>query len=62
MNKIWLVLSHEIETIVRSRSFILTLILVPLVGFIILFVVSILQRNNPSPDITSLLLPERPPL
>jgi ABC-2 type transport system permease protein len=62
MNKIWLVLSHEIETIVRSRSFILTLILVPLVGFIILFVVSILQRNNPSPDITSLLIPERPPL
>jgi len=62
MNKIWLVLTHEIETIVRSRSFILTLILVPLVGFIILFVVSILQRNNPSPDITSLLLPERPPL
>lgn len=62
MNKIWLVLTHEIETIVRSRSFVLTLILVPLVGFIILFVVSILQRNNPSPDITSLLLPERPPL
>ncbi len=29
MNKIWLVLTHEIETIVRSRSFILTLILVP---------------------------------
>ncbi len=62
MNKIWLVLSHEVETIVRSRSFILTLILVPLVGFIILLVVGILQRNNPSPDITSLLLPERPPL
>ncbi|MEW6503489.1 MAG: ABC transporter permease [Chloroflexota bacterium] len=62
MNKTWLVLSHEVETIVRSRSFILTLILVPLVGFIVLFVVGILQRNNPSPDITSILTPERPSL
>lgn len=62
MNKIRLVLYHEIETIIRSRSFILTLILVPLVGFIVLFAVSILQRNNPGPDITTVLLPERPPL
>lgn len=62
MKKIWLVLSHEIETIVRSRSFILTLILVPLVGFLVVFIVGILQRNNPSPDLTSLLLPERPPV
>lgn len=62
MKKIWLVLSHEIETIVRSRSFILTLILVPLVGFIVVFIVGILQRNNPSPDLTTLLLPERPPV
>lgn len=62
MKKIWLVLSHEIETIVRSRSFILTLILVPLAGFLVVFIVGILQRNNPSPDLTSLLLPERPPL
>lgn len=62
MKKIWLVLSHEIETIVRSRSFILTLILVPLVGFLVVFIVGTLQRNNPSPDLTSLLLPERPPV
>ncbi|MFZ6019843.1 MAG: ABC transporter permease, partial [Chloroflexota bacterium] len=62
MKKIWLVLSHEIETIVRSRSFILTLILVPLVGFLVVFIVGILQRNNPSPDLTSLLLPEIPPV
>ncbi|MEW6178643.1 MAG: ABC transporter permease [Chloroflexota bacterium] len=62
MNKIWLVLRHEVETILRSRSFILTLILVPLIGFIILLVVGILQRNNPSPDLTSVLLPERPAL
>lgn len=62
MKKIWLVLTHEIETIVRSRSFILTLILLPLVGFLVVFIVGILQRNNPSPDLTSLILPERPPL
>jgi ABC-2 type transport system permease protein len=58
MNKIWIVLKHEVETILRSRSFLLTLVLVPLIGFIILFIVGRLQQNNPSPEITEMLLPE----
>lgn len=58
MNKTWIVFKHEAETILRSRSFLLTLVLVPLIAFIILVVVGRLQQNNPSPDITELFPPE----
>ncbi|MEN4011263.1 MAG: ABC transporter permease [Bellilinea sp.] len=58
MKKTWTVLKHEFETLVFNRSFILTTILVPLVGFIILFVVGRMQQNVPSPDITQIFPPE----
>jgi ABC-2 type transport system permease protein len=45
MNKTWLVLKNELITVIRRRSFILTLILLPLAGFIIMLVVSGLSKN-----------------
>ncbi len=45
MNKILTVLKNEFITVVSRRSFILTLILIPLTGFIILMVVSGLQKK-----------------
>ncbi len=62
MHKTWLILSHEALTILRSRSFLLALILVPLVSFIILLIAGALQRRNPSPDPITLLTPEKPPI
>ncbi len=45
MNKIWIVLKHEVNTLLHSRSFLLGVFLLPLLGFIILFIVGLLQRN-----------------
>lgn len=46
MKKIWLILRNEVITVVARRSFILTLILVPLVGFVITLVVGALQPEE----------------
>jgi len=46
MNKIWIVLKNEVITVVVRRSFILTLILVPLVGFVITWIVGALQPSE----------------
>lgn len=58
MSKTLLVLKNEFIQVVFRRSFILTLILIPLIGFIITFVVSGLQKgsnsgSNPLNDIIS---------
>lgn len=47
MNNILLVLKNEWKMTVQRRSFVLTLILVPLVPFLILLVVSLIQQKNP---------------
>lgn len=50
MNKIWVVLKTEFTNTIRRRSFLLTLILVPLVPAIILGVVSLIQGKEGSGD------------
>lgn len=47
MDKIWLVLKHEFVRIVLRKSFLLTLIGMPLVGFIIILVVGQLNQSAP---------------
>ena len=46
MKKTWIILKNELYTVIARRSFILTLILIPLVGFIITLVVSELQPKD----------------
>lgn len=46
MKKILTILKNEFVTVVTRKSFLLTLILIPLTGFIILFVVSIIQKSG----------------
>jgi ABC-2 type transport system permease protein len=46
MNKIWLVLKNEFIQVVARRSFILTLVLIPLIGFVITLVVAGLQKSS----------------
>ena len=46
MKKMLIVLKNELITVIARRSFILTLILVPLIGFAISFVVSALQPKD----------------
>ncbi len=57
MNKTLLVLKNEFITVVTRRSFILTLVLIPLIGFVITFAVGALQKgsggSNPLTEIIS---------
>jgi len=46
MNKILTVLKNEFKTVVMRKSFILTLVLLPLTGFIVLLIVSGLQKSS----------------
>ena len=46
MKKIWLVLRNEFISTVSRKSFILTLVLLPLIGFVIMLVVSGLQKST----------------
>lgn len=46
MSKMWLVLKNEFISVVTRRSFLLTLVLLPLMSFIILLVVSGLQKST----------------
>jgi len=59
MNKIRIVFLQELMTVIRSRSFLLTLILIPLVGFIVILVISGLQKNNQATAITDFLTPSQ---
>ncbi len=57
MNKIWVVLKTEFTNTIRRRSFLLTLILVPLVPAIILGVVSLIQGKEGSGDGVNIFQP-----
>jgi ABC-2 type transport system permease protein len=46
MNKSWIVLKNELITVIARRSFILTLVLIPLIGFGITLIVSSLQPKE----------------
>jgi ABC-2 type transport system permease protein len=46
MKKIWLVFKNEFITVVSRKSFLLTLFLIPLVSFIVLVVISGIQKSS----------------
>src|SRR3990170_1482504 len=57
MSKIQTILKYEFLNVLRSRSFIFTLFLLPLIGFIAVLVMSALQKNNQAKSIFSFLTP-----
>jgi ABC-2 type transport system permease protein len=57
MNKTLIVLKHEMLTILRSKSFILTLILIPLVSFIVILVAGNLQGSTQGEAIAEIITP-----
>lgn len=61
MLKIWLVLKNEFITVVSRRSFLLTLFLLPMTSFIILLVVSGIQKStgaNPNEMVNNFFAPK----
>ena len=61
MLKTWLILKNEFIGVVTRRSFLITLFLLPLVGMVILFVISNVQKStgsNPTDLLDELFLPE----
>jgi ABC-2 type transport system permease protein len=61
MNKTFLVFKNELLTTIKRRSFILTLILIPLGGFILTWVIGGFGQNTQSQQISELLVPSTPP-
>lgn len=57
MNKLRIVFSYEFSHILRSKSFLLTLVLIPLAGFLVVIIISGLQKNNEPSPLTSLVTP-----
>ena len=59
IHKIWLVFRNEVLTTIRRKSFIITLFLLPLIGFVVTFVIGDSQQTNSSlGGIGALLAPE----
>lgn len=61
MLKTWLILRNELVGVVTRRSFLITLFLLPLVGMIILFVISSVQKStgaDPSNMLDEMFRPE----
>ncbi|HEY3343767.1 MAG TPA: ABC transporter permease [Anaerolineaceae bacterium] len=48
MEKIWLIFKNELISVITRRSFIITLLLVPLVSAVVMIVISILGKNTGS--------------
>lgn len=57
MNKIRTVFNYEFINILRSRSFLLTLMLIPLAGLILILVVSGLQQEDQTGSLTEIVAP-----
>jgi len=57
MNKVLTIIRHEFFNVLRSRSFLITLFILPLIGFIAVLVVSGLQKNNQGTSIFAFLTP-----
>jgi hypothetical protein len=55
MKKIMQVFLNEIITIISRRSFILILFLVPLISFVVFFLVNTINRTEPGMDVTELI-------
>ncbi len=59
MNKLLLVIKHELVTVITRRSFLLTLVLIPLGAFLLLWAVNLIKKadqTNPGSDIISQLI------
>jgi ABC-2 type transport system permease protein len=46
MKRIWLVLKNELITVIFRRSFLLTLFLIPVIGFVVVFIVGGIQKST----------------
>jgi len=57
MNKTFLVFKNELLTTIKRRSFLLTLVLIPLGGFILTWVIGGFGQNTQSQQISELLVP-----
>ena len=60
MKRIWLVLKNEFLSVVLRRSFLLTLFLFPLIGFLVVFIVGGIQKSTGTTTdemITDLMMP-----
>ncbi len=58
MNKFALVFKHELRTLVLRKSFLLVLVLVPLVPFVIMTVASFLGAEQSSAIVEEFFIPE----
>jgi ABC-2 type transport system permease protein len=56
MNKTWLILKHEIYTILSRRSFLFVLFGIPIVGALIFSVAGQLSRGNPAQNLLASLM------
>jgi ABC-2 type transport system permease protein len=61
MNKTWLIFTYELKTVITSKSFLITLFLIPLVSMVTMLVIGIYGKNtgsvvtqvfNPAPTVT----------
>ena len=59
MKKSWLVFKYELITILRSRSFQVALVIVPLGGLLVILVGGLIQRNQKAAEIASFIMPEQ---
>ena len=61
MNKVRAVFIHEFLTVLRSRSFLLTLFLIPLAGFATILIISNLKKDNQGTPLISIIAPSPEP-
>ena len=61
MIKVRAVFIHEFLTVLRSRSFLLTLFLIPLAGFATILIIAKLKKDNQGIPLTSIIAPSSEP-
>lgn len=61
MNKVRAVFIHEFLTVLRSRSFLLTLFLIPLAGFATILIISNLKKDNQGTPLINIIAPSPEP-
>lgn len=57
MNKLRAVFNYEFSHILRSKSFLLTLVLIPLAGFLVILIVSGLQQGGETSPLSEIVAP-----
>ncbi|MEN6410038.1 MAG: hypothetical protein ABFD44_10060, partial [Anaerolineaceae bacterium] len=46
MNKTWLIFTYELKTVITSKSFLITLFLVPLVSMVMMVIIGIYGKDT----------------